>query len=500
MAKYKDKYCNVCGNIFTPTSPNQKYCNNCKEEGKKIVSRSRDRKRSRKKEGYKEYTRHCEICGKEFTTYYSKKKYCGSEECEKIRIKRKNANFQKSRCKSSERSRYKDYYNRNSKLCKYKKALKYRELNPNAKPYVPGRVYKHNIDEVREYVSKFGYKLLSNKYRNNKSKIKLLCPNGHEWETTFHNFRNNGGKKGNRCLYCYLENNYTSEPEQKLLDFFVENYPDLKIIHNDRKQISPLEIDLYFPDHKLGIEVCGLYWHSEISGGKKRSYHYDKMMKCYENNIRLITIFEDEIRDKFDIVMSRVLQSLEITQNKIYARKCEVRKIDKKVANAFFEKYHIQGHSQLIESWGLFYNYELIQACGIGRIIRKHVSNKDVIELKRFCSKNGFSVVGGFSKLFKHIVDYCKNNNYEFIKSYCDMRYANIFNTVYEKVGFILDDFTKYTPHYFRNGIRYRNFSLRKTPEERKTGKTEFELRCEQGYDRIWDCGHRTYLYRISEK
>lgn len=49
----------------------------------------------------------------------------------------------------------------------------------------------------------------------------------------------------------------------------------------------------------------------------------------------------------------------------------------------------------------------------------------------------------------------------------------------------------------FKNGKRYRNFSLRKNEEEQKLDKTEFELRIGQGYDRIWDVGHRTYLYKI---
>jgi len=243
-----------------------------------------------------------------------------------------------------------------------------------------------------------------------------------------------------------------------------------------------------------------LYWHSEISGGKKRSYHYDKMIKCYEKGIRLITIFEDEIRDKFDIVISRVLQALGLTQNKIYARKCILREIDTAVANKFFEDNHIQGKTQSEISWGLFYNNELVQACSIGKFIRKHVSGNNLVELKRFCSKKDVFVIGGFSRLFKKVIEYCNDVNYIGIKSYCDMRYANIFNPVYEKVGFVLSNFTKYTPHYFKNGIRYRNFSLRKTVEERKTGKTEFELRCEQGYDRIWDCGHRTYLYEMIKK
>lgn len=494
MTKYKKKNCLTCGRFFAPTSPNQKYCSQeCKNEGRRIKNRIRDRERSRKKYGYKEYKRNCLACGKEFTTYYSKKLYCGADECNKVRLSIKNDRIQLRRSVESERIRKKEYYYKVRDKVLLQKAIKYRKSHPNARSYVSGKICKHNIDEVDKYVEKFGYKLLSDKYENNTTKIKLLCPNGHEWETTFHHFKD----LSNRCLYCYLENNYTSKPEQKILDYFIDNYPNTNIIHNDRKQINPLEIDIYFPDHKVGVEVCGLYWHSEVSGGKERSYHYDKMIKCFEKDIRLITVFEDEVRDKFDIVMSRILQALNLTSERIFARKCDIKEINRSLSNEFFEKYHLQGKTQSTMSWGLFYNGELVQVCSVGKFVRKHTSGNNLIELKRFCSKNDVFVVGGFSKLFKQVAIYCKNNGYNGIKSYCDMRYANIFNPVYERIGFNLINFTKYTPHYFKNGKRYRNFSLRKTSEERLTGKTEFELRLEQGYDRIWDCGHRTYIYNV---
>jgi len=492
MLDYKKKTCNICGKVFNPISPNQKYCVSCKDAGRKLTNRLRDRKRYRRKYNYKECIKHCESCGKQFITYYSKKRFCGAEKCEKERLRRKNVMMQLKRSKESERVRYKKYYSRNKKLCKLRKALKYREINIVNKSYTT-RIYKHDVDYVYNYVAEFGYKLLSKRYINNTSKIKLLCPEGHEWETNFHSFKDGGS----RCLHCYLKNSYTSRPEQKLVDYFIENYPDIKFIHNDRKQITPLELDLYFLDQKIGVEVCGLYWHSEVSGGKQKIYHYNKMIKCYEKDIRLITVFEDEIRDKFEIVISRILQSLNLIPVKIYARKCEIREIDSKLANKFFRDNHVQGNTQPQKSWGLFYNHELVQVCSVGRIIRKHTSNDLTIELKRFCSKNNVSIIGGFSRLFKQVVKYCEINNYRFIKSYCDMRYGNIFNPVYEVMGFKLTGFTKYTPHYIKGGVRYRNFSLRKTPEERKTGKTEFELRLAQGYDRIWDCGHRTYVYEL---
>ena len=139
----------------------------------------------------------------------------------------------------------------------------------------------------------------------------------------------------------------------------------------------------------------------------------------------------------------------------------------------------------------------LLAYCSVGKVTRKHANIGKTLELKRFCSVKDSMVVGGASKLFKQIKVYAFLHRYDNIKSYCDMRYANIFNPVYEKLGFKLLSFTKYTPHYFKNGIRYRNMSLRKTAEERLTGKTEVELRLEQGFKRIWDCGHRTYIIDI---
>lgn len=43
----------------------------------------------------------------------------------------------------------------------------------------------------------------------------------------------------------------------------------------------------------------------------------------------------------------------------------------------------------------------------------------------------------------------------------------------------------------------FRNQSLAIAKEERPTGKSEWELRKEQGYRRIWDCGHRTYVFNL---
>lgn len=492
---YKEKQCKMegCKVIFLPTSGSQKYCEDCKSLAKRIREKVQWKTQSRKRNNYIELHKKCMFCGVEFKTHYKRKISCGSVECEKERITIKNKNAHKKRDKADLRVKGNKYYYKNRKKCLIVKAESYREKNPKAKEYIPGKVHKHTIEFIGGYVQERGYKLLSKQYKNSKSKIVLKCPNNHTWETTFHCFRDLPEKEGARCAICYAQNNYISKPERLIRDYLVENHSNLNVVYNDRAQIGPKELDFYFPDNKLAVEVCGLYWHGEISSGKPRNYHYNKMMDCFDKGIRLITIFEDELYNNFDVVISRIMQALNTTSRRIYARKCSIKEISSKEANSFFSSNHLQGKSTAMKRWGLFYKDELVSVCSVGNILRKHTAAEDIIELKRLCSLQGTCIIGGASKLFSRAINFAKESGYNKIRSYCDMRYANIFNPVYETLGFSLLTSTKYTPHYFKQGKRYRNYSMRKTVEERLTGKTEFQLRLEQGYDRIWDCGHRTY-------
>lgn len=466
MVLYKNKECLSCNDSYTPTSPKQKYCLLCRGGMILINQQIRDKKRNRLKHN-KLYKNKCPSCSNIFDTYDSKKMYCGSIICDRYRRKVNSILIEKNR------------------LILRKKLRRINRAKLNA----------GKLKQIITYLGKYNYTIISaHKYKSShKSLLYLRCPNNHIWETTFHNFKD----CNNRCAICYNQNNYVSKPEQTIRDFIANDLPDIKVEYNNRSILSPQELDLYFPDHNLAIEICGLYWHGELSSGKAKEYHYNKMIKCYDKGVRLITIFEDEINNTFDIVKSRISQALGKSKRRIFARKCEVRVIDSKTTNIFYRNNHIQGASVALERWGLYYNDELVCVGSLGKIGRKHTSNTDTIELKRFCTLPNVSIVGGVGKIFKRMKEYAVSKGYTLIKSYCDMRYGNIFKPVYEVLGFELEGFTKYTPHYFKNQKRYRNFSLRKTPEERLTGKTEWELRQEQGYDRIWDCGHRTYIYKL---
>ncbi len=72
-----------------------------------------------------------------------------------------------------------------------------------------------------------------------------------------------------------------SSQERKLRTFFEEN----NIVHHvsRRNIINPKELDIYFPEHNIAIEVNGLYWHGELK--KNKFYHETKRKMCEEKGI-----------------------------------------------------------------------------------------------------------------------------------------------------------------------------------------------------------------------
>lgn len=301
----------------------------------------------------------------------------------------------------------------------------------------------------------------------------------------------------NLCRHCYPNINSTSEtkPLKIIEDILINN--DINYVKNDRTIINPFEIDLYIPNMNIGFEVNGNYWHSEIGGNKDKDYHFNKTKLCNDKGVKLIQIFEDEIINKPIIVESRVKNILGITDNKIYARNCNVKVIDNKIKKQFLIDNHIDGDSLSKYNYGLYYNDELVSVSTFGN---RKISGKSHFELIRFANKTNTNVVGGFSKLLKHFINEVKPNE---LITYADIRWSgmNSNDNVYIKNGFIFEGYTK--PNYFYEDkkkyllrINRLNFTKQKLV---KLGynpiKTETQIMFENGYDRIWDCGSMKFKF-----
>jgi len=334
-------------------------------------------------------------------------------------------------------------------------------------------------EEVIQIYSKKGYKIDIGDKVTARDKIPTTCNEGHTYLSNIIRFRD----RGDICPECQRKNQ-ASRGEKEFADWLISL--GYNVISNDRSVLGGLEIDCYLPEYKLGIEHNGLYYHSSAISHKTKDMHHRKYIKAVEKNIKLLQFWEDEFIEKLDIIKSMVLTNLKHKSiRRIFARKCVVKEVDKETAKKFLIENHLQGFRGL-HRLGLFCDDELVMLLTYGPHHRKKI---DGVVLQRLVSKKYTQVIGGLSKLLKHVP--------RPILTWSDNLYST--GNTYEKVGFKLTKNLYPDYQYFKNlgRLQYKRFSkqsLKKTPEERLTGKTEFQLRTEQKYFRIYDAGKKQWL------
>jgi len=105
-------------------------------------------------------------------------------------------------------------------------------------------------------------------------------------------------------------------------------------------------------------------------------------------------------------------------------------------------------------------------------------------------SKKNKSIVGGFSKIISHI-------NISFI-TYADKRYASGLG--YKSIGCTQLNDTPPGYSYLINGdlksrVAFQKHKLKNKLKIFNAQFSEYENMLLNGFDRIWDCGHMTFIY-----
>ena len=212
-------------------------------------------------------------------------------------------------------------------------------------------------------------------------------------------------------------------------------------------------------------------------------------------NKRAIHIFEDEWLNKKHIIKSILKSILHLSDNRIYARKCEIREVSSNDSKIFLVENHLQGNCSSKYRYGLYYNNELVSLMTFG-CLRKNLGSKsseDTYELLRFCNKLNTNVIGGASKLFNYFI---KEHNPSEIISYCDRRWSQ--GNMYNILGFELDHVSRPNYYYIINGKRENRFGFRKDiliKQGFDKNKTEHEIMLERKIYRIYDCGCNVYKF-----
>lgn len=286
------------------------------------------------------------------------------------------------------------------------------------------------------------------------------------------------------CFVCYPRVVGVSKQELEIGNF-LEQYTD--VIRKDTTIISPKELDIFLPEINLAIEYDGLYWHSEKF--KHENYHLDKLNQCIEKNVTLIHIFEDEWINNSEIVKSNLLTALGLIDHKISARRCIIKEIDEVITSQFLESNHLQGSKKSTIRLGLFHENELVK---IMTFFKEATSDQiNSWELSQFCSVLNTVVVDGAKKLFDFFV---KKYSPSTIISLVDKRWSGV-NSVYQKLGFILESETSPNCWYVKPNKRILCCSLN---EQKELTLTEQENYSDEGQIKIYDCGEYRYKWTNS--
>lgn len=279
-----------------------------------------------------------------------------------------------------------------------------------------------------------------------------------------------------------------SSIEKEILSFVKETDPLAeKAIMLNRKG-EPWEFDIVSEKHKIAIEVNGGYWHSTDRKGTRHhpKTHLLKSKIAESNGYSLIHIWDSEWIYKKEKIQNYLSSKLARCSVKVFARKCEIRIVDRQTAKPFLQANHILGDS-IGSYFGLFHKDLLVSLI----TVRKHHRNGKDLVVSRFCSLPGYSVAGGLGKLSKH----CSNVFKQDLVSWKEIRLGK--SEAYIKSGWVIDSVSE--PDYFyyrpRDGSIVSKQSRKRSKVNTLPGVTEHQHALEDGLYRVWDCGKIRYKY-----
>lgn len=334
---------------------------------------------------------------------------------------------------------------------------------------------------------------------SSKTPVWWTCDKGHSWTVPPAVITDD---------FCHVCHRGRSRGEVELGEFIRSILPDnVSVVINDRSVISPLELDVYIPEKNIAIEFNGLYWHSDLmdkisvddntrnqidqdTPTSTRNRHHYKWKRARERGVQLITVWEDDWRDRKDTVKSMLAHKLGISDHdRIYARKTSIRYIDYAVSSKFLNQHHIQGSTLGSVHMALEHDGDIV-AVSVWR------KNKDTLYLDRYATS--VNVIGGMGKLLKEGIKWGRAEGLTEIVTFADHEVSD--GGLYNRLGFSLDKELEPDYSYIVSGRRRHKFGYRlkrfkNDPDlEYQEGLTERELAELNDIPRVWDSGKSRYV------
>ena len=163
----------------------------------------------------------------------------------------------------------------------------------------------------------------------------------------------------------FINNNENRPVISSINRKFGAKLDELSINYEFEKRLHNRSYDIYIPMNETLVEINPTITHNSYMSIFKdghplaTDYHKEKTLLAKKNGFRCINVFD---WDDWDIILQLIKK-----RDIIYARKCELRKVDQLIANQFTADNHLQGSCKgQIENYGLYYEGQLVEIMTFG--------------------------------------------------------------------------------------------------------------------------------------
>lgn len=318
------------------------------------------------------------------------------------------------------------------------------------------------------------------KYLDIKSHVSVVCPDHGEFSQPAETFLL--GRMG--CPSCRPTG--TSKGEKEMVDFIrslgVETKTNVRGMLSDKS----LELDVVVPDKSMAFEFNGVYYHSEKF--KDSKYHQRKKSLAAGAGLDLVYIWEDDWRDRKEIVQEHIRQLLGCsTLPKVNGRDTEVRLLFSHEARDFLNTHHIQGFAAASVYLSLVGEDSKVVA------VAAFKKRGEDYELVRYATSA--QVRGGHSKL---VAFFERNYTYRNLITFADLSFGrgNLYlSTGWEFGGEVPPDYRYLVRQSRVHKFNYRKQRFKDDPSLKwEEGLTERELALLNGLLRVYDAGKLRFV------
>lgn len=324
---------------------------------------------------------------------------------------------------------------------------------------------------INKHGTKYDYSDV--KYVGSGARVTIKCPKHGPFQQIAGNHLSGYG-----CQKCKPE---ISKQQTAIYDF-VSTYCDAQ--YNNRDIIAPLELDIWVPSKRLGLELHGIYHHSANTNERDSFLKYrnqQKALAAHKSGIKLVQIFSDEWETSEAIWQSIIRTHLGVSTT-LYARKTNLVQLPLPDEKAFFTANHLRGYAPSTACYALAID-------GDPLIAMSFVHRHNYWEIQRFATKLNHVIVGGKTKLYKHFL---RKHTPQAVLTYADLRYSAYY--CYCGLGLTCTGHTKPGYRYIKQNVslsrqQCQKHKLAHLLENYDATLTEPQNMFRNGYRRLWDAG-----------